>query len=888
MNKRREAYTVNKGCDSVKTQKQTCEELVVNFRKLVATGPTFVCTSCDQLWYKHSLVRTETVLKLNNEAVQKCIRTSNEQCHTAQWVCRTCYSYLKQNKVPPCAVQNKMSFPHKPENLDLTELEWRLVSPRLIFQKVHEAARGKQYKIHGNIVNVPADVINTVNILPRLSTETDTIKVQLKRKLKYKNYVLSQNIRPSKVLEAAKWLTENGALYKKESIKLNPDWNGFFTECNENDMSNDSACSSSMNLTEINTPVASVKSLNTTTQSLSEHHDGGLFSFQFGKVFICLDCEQVLIDMMNLENHLLRVHGIETDSECCEESDYMYIPTFHENDCNSNEVVFFCSLCSAWEKEQSLFSVHMAIVHDLPALKHDSSSEFSEATANVSTSSVVKLFRYKILDPQKVVLVDMCSKGYGLANTICLKALVGIPVTLNVTSCSSSGTDVHFCGRDLSKDSCPTEREIEDAWNEVDESEMYAGALDTMLTSPDFVEDCERDKVLNFAPGESSHPISVFKDQYCEELAYPGIFCGQARADNKERNSPVYYSDICKSELRHSDRRVAQCIENIFFKLKKLQMKIILGKCQIALRKHKTKGKKITAGELKKEGALDKLVHLDEGYRFLRALRGSPPYFEKSKKDLFAMIRQLGSATLFCSFSAAETKWNHLLRMLGELTDHRIFSDDELNALSWEEKSRLIQSDPVTCARHFDFQVQQLIVKFLQSDCAPLGKIADWFYRVEFQQRGSPHIHMLLWIEGAPKFGDDSDENVCKFVDKIISCSKPASDCELSELVSRQEHKHSFTCKKKFQKQCRFHFPQPPMKSTQILYPLSDIEEISVLNQHRATWKEINEQLNDMKEGDNISFEELFNKLGVAEDEYILAIRSSLSRATIFFETKAK
>ena len=612
LNKRREAYTVNKGCDSVKMQKQTCEELVVNFRKLVATRPTFVCTSCDQLWYKHSLVRTETVLKLNNEAVQKCIRT-NEQCHTAQWVCRTCYSYLKQNKVPPCAVQNKMSFPHKPENLDLTELEWRVVSPRLIFQKVHEAARGKQFKIHGNIVNVPADVINTVNILPRLSTETDTIKVQLKRKLKYKNYVLSQNIRPSKVLEAAKWLTENGALYKKESIKLNPDWNGFFTECNENDMSNDSACSSSMNLTEINTPVASVKSLNTTTQSLSEHHDGGLFSFQFGKVFICLDCEQVLIDMMNLENHLLRVHGIETDGECCEESDYMYIPTFHENDCNSNEVVFFCSLCSAWEKEQSLFSAHVAIVHDLPPLKDDSSSEFSEATANVSTSSVVKLFRYKILDPQKVVLVDICSKGYGLANTICLKALVGIPVTLNVTSCSSSGTDVHFCSRDLSKDSCPTERETEDAWNEVDESEMYAGALDTMLTSPDFVEDCERDKVLNFAPGESSHPISVFKDQYCEELSYPGIFCGQARADNKERNAPVYYSDICKSELRHSDRRVAQCIGNIFFKMKKLQMKIILGKCQIALRKHKTKGKKITAGELKKEGALDKLVHLDEG-----------------------------------------------------------------------------------------------------------------------------------------------------------------------------------------------------------------------------------------------------------------------------------
>ncbi|KAL9986219.1 hypothetical protein ACROYT_G000329 [Oculina patagonica] len=224
--------------------------------------------------------------------------------------------------------------------------------------------------------------------------------------------------------------------------------------------------------------------------------------------------------------------------------------------------------------------------------------------------------------------------------------------------------------------------------------------------------------------------------------------------------------------------------------------------------------------------------------------------------------------------------------MLGELIDHQVYSDDELNALSWEEKSRLIQSDPVTCARHFDFQVQQLIVKFLQSDCAPLGKIADWFYRVEFQQRGSPHIHMLLWIEGAPKFGEDSDEKVCEFVDKIISCSKPTSGCELDELVSRQEHKHSFTCKKKFQKQCRFNFPQPPMKSTQILYPLSDIEKTSLLNQPKASWKEINEKLNSMREGENISFKELLNELGVTEEEYILAIRSSLSRATIFLKRK--
>ena len=175
-------------------------------------------------------------------------------------------------------------------------------------------------------------------------------------------------------------------------------------------------------------------------------------------------------------------------------------------------------------------------------------------------------------------------------------------------------------------------------------------------------------------------------------------------------------------------------------------MKILMGKSQIALRKCKGNNRNLTAGHLKQEGALERLVHLDEGYKFLRALRGSPPYFERAKKYIFAMIRQLGPATLFCSFSSAGTKWIHLLKILGKLVDAKEYSDSELENLNWEEKSRLIQSDPVTCAQHFDYQFNQFLRYFLMSNAAPLGKVADWFYRVEYQQRGSPHIHMLIWM----------------------------------------------------------------------------------------------------------------------------------------------
>ena len=117
------------------------------------------------------------------------------------------------------------------------------------------------------------------------------------------------------------------------------------------------------------------------------------------------------------------------------------------------------------------------------------------------------------------------------------------------------------------------------------------------------------------------------------------------------------------------------------------------------------------------------------------------------------MIQQLGPASLLCRFSLAETKWIHLLRILGKLIDHRDYSDEYLKNLTWGEKCRLIQSNPVTCAGHFDYQFNTFLKQFLMTDVAPLGKIKDWFYKVEYQQQGSPHIHMLIWLENAPVFG---------------------------------------------------------------------------------------------------------------------------------------
>jgi len=61
--------------------------------------------------------------------------------------------------------------------------------------------------------------------------------------------------------------------------------------------------------------------------------------------------------------------------------------------------------------------------------------------------------------------------------------------------------------------------------------------------------------------------------------------------------------------------------------------------------------------------------------------------------------------------------------------------------MSFEEKSRWLRRNYVTAARHFQYRLNQDVLK---SKAKPLGEIVDYAIRVEFQARGSLHAHCVL------------------------------------------------------------------------------------------------------------------------------------------------
>lgn len=90
--------------------------------------------------------------------------------------------------------------------------------------QIRELPRGGQLTIHGNIVNVPSDVNSTVHTLPRPISGKQTIPIKLKRRLSYKHHYQFQNVRPRKVLEAAKYLVRTSKLFQNKGIEIQDSW----------------------------------------------------------------------------------------------------------------------------------------------------------------------------------------------------------------------------------------------------------------------------------------------------------------------------------------------------------------------------------------------------------------------------------------------------------------------------------------------------------------------------------------------------------------------------------------------------------------------------------------------------------------------------------------
>lgn len=398
----------------------------------------------------------------------------------------------------------------------------------------------------------------------------------------------------------------------------------------------------------------------------------------------------------------------------------------------------------------------------------------------------------------------------------------------------------------------------------ISESRLLLARKQTMIWN--------EEEYLDIAPGHKPKSQTI-RDNYVEEFSFPSIYYGEPREYNK--NVKVTPLMIASSEIRRADRRGASPQKLLYVAMKLLRIQAVdkiykTFKCvpfTENVSRRKLEDKQYIENCLKKNVS------------FLKSIPNTKQYWSFRERDLFAMIRQLGKPTVFLTISANEIRWPALLNVLNKLSTQ--FPGVSAEQMTTPQRCKLVSEDPVMCCIYF-YRLIKCLLTILKSQKPnnPFGdyKVLDNFTRFEFQVKGSPIAHILLWLDNDPK--EVVYEQMPKTIKLIETlCSVNIEDLPDKTMYKYQVHQHTFTCYKKDKKKCRFEIPYWPMEETCILLPMTRFNKQKKMLQEKAEL--LRQRLEECSYPSIASF---FADCDVTQSSYLDVIRSSLEKPTIFFK----
>ncbi|UYV64029.1 hypothetical protein LAZ67_2006361 [Cordylochernes scorpioides] len=127
---------------------------------------------------------------------------------------------------------------------------------------------------------------------------------------------------------------------------------------------------------------------------------------------------------------------------------------------------------------------------------------------------------------------------------------------------------------------------------------------------------------------------------------------------------------------------------------------------------------------------------------------GSPRHMHEYAQDCMAYLRKYGRPDLFITFTC-NPEW------------------PEIKLMQFPTQGAFVRHDLV--ARIFQLKVTKLIDLITKGDV--FGKPQCWCYTIEWQKRGLPHAHILLWLK----------EKICPYqIDSIICAEIPNEEVDAS------------------------------------------------------------------------------------------------------------
>ena len=292
--------------------------------------------------------------------------------------------------------------------------------------------------------------------------------------------------------------------------------------------------------------------------------------------------------------------------------------------------------------------------------------------------------------------------------------------------------------------------------------------------------DVEQYKMLNV----KDDPIQS-RQRHLDVMCFPTLSPSGQFGEFHPRDKHVSASEYAKSRLLNKDPRFRKDPQYVFFLLWQQEMRQISAGIYNVLKstgKGKMPVRELLAGVSKSDESIEANLST-----IFQSVRGTKQYWFHRSSELKCMLREYGSPTLFITFSCAEYDSEHISRYL------RKFNDQPASY----PISKLCTEDPVSVSRKFSQHFHDLFNTVVLKGSV-LGIVEHFYFKKEYQMRGAPHYHALLWIQGAPVIGKSNPKDVLAWIQECITCKIPDATLnpELHALVTKyQMHKCTDYCK---------------------------------------------------------------------------------------------
>jgi len=204
--------------------------------------------------------------------------------------------------------------------------------------------------------------------------------------------------------------------------------------------------------------------------------------------------------------------------------------------------------------------------------------------------------------------------------------------------------------------------------------------------------------------------------------------------------------------------------------------------CQYANNKHDQTKKQ--AFDIVQDQLLNKIEF------FGGSIRASHLSMKKEKNDLMARIDspETDNPMFFTTHSSADSLWTELFSCI---LKRKMISCEEL---PFKDRHALLAQNPVLAARCYRARFHAVLKGIVRTKELPYGHVIDEWHRIEFQARGSPHVHSMWWA-----IIEDEDGN------KI-------SGTDLVELMKSEDQHDRLKAGRILDKYIQCHLPECPDK----------------------------------------------------------------------------